>query len=299
MAKKDNTQAKANTQAQDNANALQNMLEQANKEMDARTRIDFTTTCSIGVKDAGKAGIKPVFKYEKVAKNEAGQEVVNTIEVTDPDTVAHLVRLDRLTQAGKTAIIGTCFELSALAKDLDLVHAKSIGDLGARFGIKPNTATQYARVGKYFTEAEDTDNGTQYALRAEVYGASITNLVQVLSLVDDEADDPCHKIWQAISDNKLHLDGTLARVKKEMQELTGKALEKKDSEGAGAGAGKKGNAGKIDYTQALSVLLEKANGIEDTEVKTDALTAIAKLEAIFNAIEKAQAQAQESESEEA
>lgn len=276
MANKNNTQNVDTEQAQ----ALVNARDQAIAEMNKLTRIDFSSTCNIDVADMGKAGIKPTYSMTYTEQDKDGNEIVSKTVITDPDTVADLVRLDKLTQAGKTVGIGTCFVLSRLAEKKDLLHVKNIAEFGKRYGFKANTTTQYARVGKYFTTMNETENGTHYDVRPECYGAKLANLVQVLSLVDDELDDPCEKIWKAIGDNKLHLDGTLARVKQEMQALSGKAIEKKD-ENKSAGAGKGENNSVCNVSDLLSELLQAVESLDESR-QEQAVECIRTLEQIFN-----------------
>lgn len=291
MANNKNTQAQA--QAQSQAQALVDARENAVKTMDELTRIDFQTSCNIDVVDKGKAGIKPIYTMTYVDKDKDGNEIVTKNEITDPDTVANLVRLDKLTQAGRQAGIGTCYILSKLAENKDLLHVKSMDEFGklygARYGIKAKTATQYARVGKYFVNMQDNGNGANYFLRSEVAGASITNLVQVLSLTDDNLEDPCEPIWNAIAENKIHLDGTLARLKDELQKMNGKALENKD-ENKTASAGKGKDKAQATYSDCLSTLLSLAKEFKDDERRNESIECIARLESIFNAENKDKSQ---------
>lgn len=289
MANNKNTQAQAQAQELD----LTTKRDIAIKEMDERTRIDFQTACNIDIVDKGAVGIKPVYTMTYTEKDKDGNEIVSKNEITDPDTVANLVRLDKLTQAGRQAGIGTCYILSKLAENKDLLHVKSMEEFGklygARYGIKAKTATQYARVGKYFVRMQDNGNGANYYLRSEVAGASITNLVQVLSLTDDSLDDPCAPIWQAIADNKIHLDGTFVRLKEEMQKLNGKALENKDDNKT-AGAGKGKDKAQATYSDCLSTLLALAKEFKDDERRNESIECIARLESLFNAENKDKAQ---------
>lgn len=289
MGKINNTQNVGTEQAQ----ALVNAREQAIAEMDKLTKIDFSSGCNIDVADMGKAGIKPTYSMTYTEQDKDGNDIVSKTVITDPETVADLVRLDKLTQAGKTVGIGTCYVLSRLAEKKDLLHVKNIAEFGKRYGFKATTTTQYARVGKYFTTMTETENGTHYDVRPECYGAKLANLVQVLSLIDEDLDDPCEKVWTAIADNKLHLDGTLARVKQEMQALAGKAIEKKD-ENKSAGAGKDENKSRRNISDVLSELLQAVESLDESR-QAQAVECIRTLEQIFNGEQAEQATENENE----
>lgn len=155
---------------------------------------------------------------------------------------------------------------------------KSLVDMCAKaYAIKGETVQQYVRVGKYFVY-RDKDKQVHY--KSEwLEGASLTNLVQMLSLVNDEAEDPLKDIVQYVVDGKLHPASSYKRVKQEVADIrstvNGGTVDKKQS--------KKPNK-KDEERKPSDVLLELlafAEALDDDGKKQEAQTLIARLQEVM------------------
>ena len=155
---------------------------------------------------------------------------------------------------------------------------KSINDMCAKtYSIKSETVQQYVRVGKYFVY-RDSDKQVQY--RSEwIEGASLTNLVQMLSLINDEAEDPLADIVQYVLEGKLHPASSFKRVKQEVSDIrstiNGGAVDKKSS--------KKKPDKDVDRkpSDVLLELLGFAEALEDEDKKQEAQTLIVRLQEVM------------------
>lgn len=85
------------------------------------------------------------------------------------------------------------------------------------YNVKGDTAKAYAMVGKYFLKKDD--NGNIVYASELLDGASTTNMLQCLSMVDKESDNPLHDILDYITSGKLHITGTLAQVKRDIHDI--------------------------------------------------------------------------------
>lgn len=85
------------------------------------------------------------------------------------------------------------------------------------YNVRGNTAKAYAEVGKYFLK-EDNNGNVVYASEL-LEGASTSNMLQCLSLVDKEAENPLHDILDYITSGKLHITGTQSMVKRDIHDI--------------------------------------------------------------------------------
>lgn len=133
-----------------------------------------------------KVGKNTVEQLKKEYTDEKGH--VHTIVLREKKDLENAIALDFLKAIGDKAGLGICYELSVC--NPKAYGCKTIGEVGARFyGYKAGTANQYARVGKHFVKKSITEKGVDYHLIDLVEGVTQTNLVQILSLVDEEADN--------------------------------------------------------------------------------------------------------------
>lgn len=160
--------------------------------------------------------------YSRV--NKEGKQEIKEVTVTEPGLVSSMSRVDALLSMKEFSLLGLCYELSEIAKNKEKLGFRSIAEIGENlFHLKASTATQYARVGKHFIiRNEDAQKGVSYRICSELeeLNPSVTNLVQCLSLVDEKSDEPAKALYEAISDGKLNIGGTLQNLKKEIKALT-------------------------------------------------------------------------------
>lgn len=241
------------------------------------SKFDFSSSVDLETVDKGRLGTVAVFKREWEDKDGNKHEIA----IDDPKLVASAVRIEQLLNAREMSSYGICYELSVFGKSASSMGFKSIGEMGYKcFGIKTITATQYARVGKWFIDFCETPNGIKYAPKPEFIGASVTNLVQILSLVDENGIDPLGKIIDLIANGSIHLAGTLANLKKEL-----KALEKGETidENGDKAIDVKGTVvseTKEDIAQAFSTILSEIEKMDDT-IKEKALDLVKELQEMF------------------
>ena len=240
-------------------------------------KFDFSAPATVSTETRGKLGDISVWKRSWI--DEKGE--THELELTDKALVLSASRLDTLLAMREFSSLGVCFELSVLAKDKAKFGFKSVGEIGAKlFGLKSATANQYARVGKHFVNMTENGNGIRYELKPEYKGASVANLVQVLTLVDEKSDEPMENLISAISDDKLHLNGTLANVKKEVKAIqTGTEVDENGNVIVDSTA-KVVESTKEDIATAIERLLLECEKLED-KVKRIALDHITALQDIF------------------
>lgn len=85
------------------------------------------------------------------------------------------------------------------------------------YNVRGTTAKSYAEVGKYFLK-EDENGNVVYASEL-LEGASTSNMLQCLSLVDKDSDNPLHDILDYITSGKLHIAGTQSMVKRDIHDI--------------------------------------------------------------------------------
>ncbi len=85
------------------------------------------------------------------------------------------------------------------------------------YNVRGNTAKSYAEVGKYFLKEDKNGNIVYQSELLE--GASTSNMLQCLSLVDKESDNPLHDILDYITAGKLHITGTQSMVKRDIHDI--------------------------------------------------------------------------------
>ena len=152
---------------------------------------NYGLTTTTETKHTEKLG--DVVTWSREWKNDKGEQ--KSITVTDKMIVLALENVEKLLQLKEFSSLGVCLELSEIAKVKEKLGMRSIAEIGEKwFHLKASTATQYARVGKYFVIKNVSDKGTAYRFidDIEIAGggnATVTNLVQCLSLIDDKADD--------------------------------------------------------------------------------------------------------------
>lgn len=204
--------------------------------------------------------------------------------ITDTALVTSASRIDALLAMKEFTSLGVCFELSVFADNKDKIGFKSVADIGEKlFGLKSSTATQYARVGKHFViKSEDERKGVNYHLVEDVaiYNPSVTNLVQCLSIIDEKADNPTEEFYKALAEDKLHIGGTLANLKKELKAYKSGA----ESDGVIADVEAKEISSEPinnDISKAFSAILAEAEKLTDNDKKAKAVELIAELTALF------------------
>lgn len=182
---------------------------------------DFGLVETVEEKETRLGNVVRVWSREVV--NNKGEKL--SLEIRNEALVDSLEAVDKLTALGNFASIGMAYELASMLKNgiLDKTNGiGSIAELGASaWGLKPSTATQYARIGKHFIERVDGENGISYKFIDELpKGTTITNLVQCLSLVHEKDEEPLKDFWEAVESGKITLNGKLANLKKEMKALS-------------------------------------------------------------------------------
>lgn len=192
----------------------------------ANMNIDFDFgTINTAIEKVSENG-KVLTRWERSYTDKDGK--VKTIEVTNPKVIKTLVTIDNLAIMSEFSSIGMAFELSALVSDINCLNGfKSIAEVGSKlFGLKASTSTQYARVGKYFVSKVESDGKCKYKLVDWLpQGTTITNLVQSLTLINEELENPLEVLENAIESGDLNINGTLARVKEDIKKLTKKSQE--------------------------------------------------------------------------
>lgn len=244
-------------------------------------KFDFSAPATVSTETRGKLGDISVWKRSWI--DEKGES--HELELTDKALVLSASRLDTLLAMREFSSLGVCYELSVLARDKAKFGFKSVGEIGAKlFGLKSATANQYARVGRLFVNMSEGGNGIRYELKPEYKGASVANLVQILSLVDEKADEPTENILNAIANGDLHLNGTLANVKKEVKAIqTGTEIDD-DGNVIVDTTAKDVSSIKGNVSEAISVLLAECEHLTD-EKKENALVHITALQEIFTNLE--------------
>lgn len=240
-------------------------------------KFDFNAPTSVSTEDRGKLGEVAVWK--RVYKDEKGNDV--EVAFTDVALVRSASRLDTLLAMREFSSLGVCYELSVLASKKSEFGFKSVGEIGSKlFGLKSATANQYARVGRLFVDMVESVNGVKYQLKPEYKGATVANLVQVLTLVDEKSDDPTENLISAISEDKLHLNGTLANLKKEVKAIqTGNEVDE-DGNMVIDSTAKVVESKREDIATAIERLLLECENLED-DIKVIALEHITALQDIF------------------
>lgn len=188
--------------------------------MDKNFNISFgVDTVNTAIEKKTEDG-KVVTRWERSYMDKDGK--VKTLEVSNPKIIKALVTIDNLAMLNEFSSMGMCFELASISADIDCLNGfKSIADVGSKlFGLKASTSTQYARVGKYFVSRTDKDGKTAYKLLDWLpAGTTITNIVQCLSLINEDEDEPCAKLREYIENGDININGTLARVKADLKKI--------------------------------------------------------------------------------
>ena len=182
--------------------------------------------------------------------------------------VRSLVRFEELRKLGTFAV---CYELhladkSRLWEDLGF---KSLGQFAESFaGIASKTASQYVKIGRLFMQASGDGNGRKYDFVSPLLkGASVANLNQCLSLVEDETPEAVQKfVKDYVESGVIPITSTLAQVKKALAKVNASpeviATDDNPKEIASAPAdaekGAEKDAGKDAEKEAVTVEERKA-----------------------------------------
>lgn len=231
-------------------------------------------------------GKKTFDVWRSMYVDEKGQ--MHEVVLRDAKAVANAATIDALCQLGEFASLGKCYELSILnPKDYGL---KTVGEVAEHyFHIKRGTANGYARVGRHFIEkVVDEKKGTSYRFIDEVAGTTITNLVQCLSLVDEDSDEPLAEFYKATMPDEngnvaVNLNASLPTVKEQL-----KAYKKGVSpDGVIANVDAKEISSekvtdKPDTASVFKSLMELVDTIDGMEKKAHALDLVAELQEMFS-----------------
>ena len=241
------------------------------------TNFNFGLIETTETQHSKKLGDREVWK--RSFKNSKGE--MTELVITDKALVISASNIDKLLAMKEFTSLGVCAELSQLAENKEKIGFRSVAEIGEKlFNLKPSTATQYARVGKYFVITNDTDKGRAYRLIEDVAGATVTNLVQCLSLIDDKADDPTELFFKAIADDKLHVGGTLASVKKEVKSIKNGG---EDGDVIADVEPKEVSSEKAttDTASAFNTILARVEELSDTETKAKAIELVQALQELL------------------
>lgn len=247
-----------------------------NEETANKATFDFQSDIETSLATSSN-NLGVVTEWTKEVVNSKGETKV--VSYTDKAIVSNLTAIDILLSMREKTSLGICYELSVCASNKEKMGYRSIGEAGKElFGFANQTATQYARVGRLFINKVETEKGINYVFKDEFKGATVTNLVQILSLVDDKSDEPLETIYDAIRNDKLHISGTLANVKKEVKEIAGKTG---DSDKVVDAKAKVVESVKESIFDAFTTILTEIEKLIDEEKKEKATEAIGILQSIF------------------
>lgn len=148
------------------------------------------------------------------------------------------------------------------------------------YNVKGETARAYAMVGKYFLKEDE--NGNVIYANELLNGASTSNMLQCLSLVDKDAENPLHDILDYITSGKLHITGTQSVVKRDIHDIktdlgTIRKNSKKDGKKADS---EKSEKETFTVADAFRVLLASVDNLSDDD-KDRATTLIDELSALI------------------
>lgn len=234
--------------------------------------------------EKAKVGKNTFEVWKGVYVDEKGQ--AHEVVLRDEKAVANASRIDALLSMKEFSLLGLCYELSECnPKDFGL---KRVGEVAEHyFHIKAGTANGYARVGKHFVKKlEDSEKGVKYKLVDEVEGATVTNLVQCLSLINEDSDEPLGDFYKAIYPDEngkvaINLNSTLADLKKQLKAY--KNGETTDGVIADVEAKEiLSEPIKTDLASVFKTLLEEVDKIDGMEKKAHALDLVAELQEIFS-----------------
>ncbi len=239
-------------------------------------KFDFGIVPTTETESRGALGNIEVWK--RTFTDSKGQE--HTLELTNKECVVSASRLDVLLSMREKSSLGICYEISVLARNKAKFGFKTAGEIGQLFNLKSSTASAYARVGYHFVNLVETSNGINYELKPEYKGASVANLLQVLSLVDDKADNPTENLISAIADGKLNIGGTLVNVKKELKAIkSGTDIDDNGNAIVDTNA-KEVSSIKETIAESFSILLTECEKLSNDK-KEIALSHIVALQEIF------------------
>lgn len=240
-------------------------------------KFDFGIVPTTETETRGELGKIEVWK--RTYTDSKGESHV--LELTNKACVTSATRLEVLLSMREKSSLGICYEMSVLAENKAKFGFKTAGEIGQVFNLKSSTASAYARVGHYFVNLVETGNGINYELKPEFKGASVANLVQVLSLVDDKAENPLEELISAMRDDRLDIGGTLANVKKQLKAIkTGAELDDNGNAIIDTTA-KEVSSIKENIAESFSVLLSECEKLTDDK-KELALSHIVALQEIFD-----------------
>lgn len=247
------------------------------KNTENNATFNFGLVPTTETQHSNKLGDRLVWK--RSYKNSKGE--ITEIVITDKELVASASNIDALLSMKEFTSLGVCAELAKMAENKDKIGFRSVAEIGEKlFNLKSSTATQYARVGKHFVITSDSDNGRAYRLIEDVAGATVTNLVQCLSLIDEKADDPTEQFFKAIADGKLHVGGTLASVKKEVKAIK----DGTDDTNVIADVEPKeisSEKASTDTASAFNTILARVEELTEEERKARAIELITELQSIL------------------
>lgn len=213
--------------------------------------------------------------------DEKGQ--VHEIVLRETRAVLNATRIDALLSMKEFSLLGLCYELSVCEpKDYGF---KRIGEVAEHyFHIKSGTANGYARVGKHFViKSDDDKKGTSYRLIEAVEGSTVTNLVQCLSLVNEDDENPLDEFYKAVlpDDNgnvAVNLNATLAELKKQLKAYKNGTTP--DGVIADVEA-KEVSSEKVEAKADFTTILEAIERIQEVEKKTRALELVGELQSLL------------------
>lgn len=247
-------------------------------EVDKSRMFDFSAPSVTHTEDKGRLGTLEVWSGSY--KDDKGNTA--TVTITDKKVVASIDRFARLSAMNEFSAMGKAYELSVIASKKELFKCKSIGEVGRKFfKLQPSTATAYAKVGRLFVTMTEGENGVHYALKPEYEGATVTNLVQVLSLIDEKAEDPEGKLLELMADDKIHITGSLSNLKKELSALKKGETVDEDGNSAIDVKGTVVSEVKANVADSIAVLLAETEKVESDGVKARLLELITEIQSIF------------------
>lgn len=239
------------------------------------------TTAIATTAEQTKVNGKTFDTWKRSYVDEKGQ--LHEIVLRDAKAVLNATTIDALLGMKEFSLVGLCYELS-VCNPSDYGF-KRIGEVAEHyFHIKSGTANGYARVGKHFvTKATDEKKGVSYNLIEAVQGATITNLVQCLSLVDEDSNNPLDEFYKATMPDDdgnvaVNLNATLAELKKQLKAYKNGTT----SDGVIAEVEPKEiSSEKVDEKPDFTTILAAVERLSNEQSKARALELIGELQSIL------------------
>lgn len=155
---------------------------------------------------------------------------------------------------------------------------KSFGEIAEKFNIKRDTAVAYAKVGKYFLAYDEETKDIAYKSDLLI-GANLTNMQQMLSMVDEKSAEPLHIIDKYILKGDLHPTASLSKLKEEIGKIKslvdyeGKKSDKKPDKKSDKKSDSKSDKPRT-IAEITAELLTYAETVEDSEKKSEVVDLI-------------------------